>query len=48
VTEASERRKESTNEALDAAAYVDISFLPIGPRRRKAFKSEDWSTNPST
>jgi len=34
--------KESPNQALDAAAYVDISFLPIGPNRRSRFKSEDW------
>ena len=34
--------KESPNQALDAAAYVDISFVPIGPRRRRAYMDEDW------
>jgi hypothetical protein len=34
--------KEYPNKALDAAAYVDISFLPIGPHRRQTLKSEDW------
>jgi hypothetical protein len=34
--------KESSNKTLDAAAYIDISFLPIGPRRRSSFKTEDW------
>lgn len=34
--------KDSDERSLDAAAYLDISFLPVGPRRRQAFKSEDW------
>ena len=34
--------KESDQLSLDAAAYLDISFLPIGPKRRRAFMNEDW------
>jgi hypothetical protein len=34
--------KESDQRSLDAAAYLDISFLPIGPRRRRAYMGEDW------
>ena len=34
--------KESDERSLDAAAYLDISFLPIGPRRRRAYMGEDW------
>jgi hypothetical protein len=36
------RGKESDELSLDAAAYLDISFLPIGPRRRHAYVGEDW------
>jgi hypothetical protein len=34
--------KESDERTLDSAAYLDISFVPIGPRRRRAFLTEDW------
>jgi hypothetical protein len=34
--------KESDDLSLDAAAYLDVSLLPIGPRRRKAYMDEDW------
>jgi hypothetical protein len=34
--------KESDELTLDAAAYLDISFLPIGPRRRRAYMDQDW------
>ena len=34
--------KESDERSLDTAAYLDISFLPVGPRRRQAFKDVDW------
>jgi hypothetical protein len=34
--------KESDEASLDTAAYLDISFLPIGPRRRRAYLDEDW------
>ena len=34
--------KESDEKSLDTAAYVDISFLPVGPRRRKALQTTDW------
>jgi hypothetical protein len=34
--------KESDERSLDAAAYLDISLLPVGPRRRQAFRTEDW------
>lgn len=34
--------KESPEKVLDAAAYLDISFLPIGPRRRRAYMDKDW------
>jgi hypothetical protein len=36
------RGKESDEASLDTAAYLDISLLPIGPRRRQAFKTQDW------
>ena len=34
--------KESDERSLDTAAYLDISFVPVGPRRRRAFKDMDW------
>jgi hypothetical protein len=34
--------KESDEASLDAAAYIDISLLPVGPRRRRALRSTDW------
>jgi hypothetical protein len=34
--------KESDERSLDAAAYLDISFLPVGPRRRRSLRTEDW------
>jgi len=34
--------KESDELSLDAAAYLDISFLPVGPRRRRAYMDDDW------
>ena len=34
--------KESDERSLDAAAYLDISFLPVGPRRRRLLRTEDW------
>jgi hypothetical protein len=34
--------KESDERSLDAAAYLDISFLPVGPRRRRSIRTEDW------
>jgi hypothetical protein len=34
--------KESDERSLDAAAYVDISFLPVGPRRRRSIRTQDW------
>lgn len=34
--------EKSPSQVLETAAYVDISFLPIGPRRRRALKNEDW------
>jgi hypothetical protein len=37
--------KESDQATLDAAAHLDISLLPIGPRRRRAFRIEDWQRN---
>ncbi len=37
--------KESDQASLDAAAYLDISLLPLGPRRRHAVRSEDWQRN---
>lgn len=37
--------KESDERSLDSAAYLDISLLPIGPRRRLAFRTEDWQRN---
>ena len=37
--------KESDEKSLDAAAYLDISLLPVGPRRRRAFREEDWQRN---
>lgn len=37
--------KESDQATLDSAAYLDVSLLPIGPRRRRAFRSEDWQRN---
>jgi hypothetical protein len=36
------RGKESEEMSLDTAAYLDVSFLPIGPRRRRTFETEDW------
>jgi len=36
------RGKESDEASLDAAAYLDVSFLPVGPRRRASLRSEDW------
>jgi hypothetical protein len=32
--------KESDELSLDAAACLDVSFLPIGPRRRRAYTDE--------
>jgi len=37
--------KESDVQSLDTAAYLDISFLPIGPRRRRSVLTEDWQRN---
>jgi hypothetical protein len=37
--------KESDEASLDTAAYLDISLLPIGPRRRTALRTEDWQRN---
>jgi hypothetical protein len=34
--------KESDERSLDAAAYLDVSLLPVGPRRRRALRTEDW------
>jgi hypothetical protein len=34
--------KESDERSLDTAAYLDISFLPVGPRRRQALRTTDW------
>jgi hypothetical protein len=34
--------KESDERSLDAAAYLDISFLPVGPRRRQRLRTQDW------
>jgi len=34
--------KESDELSLDAAAYLDVSLLPIGPKRRRAYVNEDW------
>jgi hypothetical protein len=34
--------KESDERSLDTAAYLDISFLPVGPRRRRLLRTEDW------
>jgi hypothetical protein len=34
--------KESDERSLDAATYVDISFMPVGPRRRRSLRTEDW------
>ncbi len=34
--------KESDEASLDTAAYLDISFLPVGPRRRQSLRTEDW------
>jgi hypothetical protein len=34
--------KESDERSLDTAAYLDISFLPVGPRRRRAYMDQDW------
>jgi hypothetical protein len=36
------RGKESDQASLDTAAYLDISFLPVGPRRRRSLRTEDW------
>lgn len=37
--------KESDETSLDAAVYLDVSLLPIGPRRRQAVRDEDWQRN---
>jgi hypothetical protein len=37
--------KESDQTTLDTAAYVDLSLVPIGPRRRRALRTEDWQRN---
>jgi hypothetical protein len=37
--------KESDQATLDTAAYVDLSLVPIGPRRRRALRTEDWQRN---
>ena len=37
--------KESDERSLDTAAYLDVSLLPIGPRRRRSFRTEDWQRN---
>jgi hypothetical protein len=34
--------KESDERSLDTAVYLDISFLPVGPRRRRSLRTEDW------
>ena len=34
--------KESDERSLDTAAYLDVSFVPVGPRRRRTFRTEDW------
>ncbi len=34
--------KESDERSLDTAVYLDISFVPVGPRRRRTFRAEDW------
>jgi hypothetical protein len=34
--------KESDERSLDTAAYLDVSFLPVGPRRRRTLRTEDW------
>jgi hypothetical protein len=34
--------KESDTASLDTGAYLDISFLPVGPRRRRSLRTEDW------
>lgn len=39
------RGKESDEASLDTAAYLDISLLPIGPRRRRLVRTEDWQRN---
>ena len=36
------RGKESDEASLDTAAYLDISFLPVGPRRRRSLRTTDW------
>ncbi len=36
------RGKESDEASLDTAAYLDISFLPVGPHRRRAYMDQDW------
>jgi hypothetical protein len=37
--------KESDQVTLDSAVYLDVSLLPIGPRRRRTLKTEDWQRN---
>ena len=37
--------KESDSQALDAAAYLDISIKPVGLGRRSRFRQEDWARN---
>ena len=37
--------KESDERSLDTAAYLDISLLPVGPRRRRSLRTEDWQRN---
>jgi hypothetical protein len=34
--------KESDQASLDMAGYFDVSFLPVGPRRRRSLRTEDW------
>ena len=34
--------KESDELSLDAAAYLDVSLVPIGPKRRRAYMDQDW------
>jgi len=34
--------KESDEASLDTAGYLDISLLPVGPRRRRLLRTEDW------
>jgi hypothetical protein len=36
------KESDEASLSLDTAAYLDVSFLPVGPRRRRAFKDVDW------